>query len=744
MLGREDIASERNKTMNGRVMLAGLALAVAAAADAADLVGYVRTEMGTVNTGGREGCRVSTGNLFPMAARPWGFGGWTPQTRADGTSRWFYDYNDERICGIRYTRQPSPWIGDHASWNFLPVTGEPAAEAKDRASWYSHKTETFGPDRYGVYLADFDVTAEIAPALHGAVARITWPKSDRPGLVVNPFKDGAAALCADRRTIIGYSVRNANQRGWGAPVKGRFVLRLSRPATESRSLKDGALYVAFAPTEKGETVEMRIAVSLISDEQAAANLAETEGKGFAALADEARREWNGRLGRIRVASTDVDRLQTFYTCFYRTMLFPLAIWEKAPDGRIVHWSPSTGETRPGHYYGGTGYWDTFRALFPLMNFLAPEMNAKMMEGLENCWKECGWLPEWSSPGLSNCMIGNNSASVVADAWLAGVRGDFDINELWKAVVHGANNAHPTMQAVGRCGVEHYNAKGYVPRDVGIRESAARTLEYAYDDWCIAELGAAIGRPADEVALYRKRSANWRNVFDPARKIAVGRNADGSFNRDFNRYSWGGDFTEGCALHYTWSVFQDVPGLMEAMGGPKAFEGRLDEIFTLPPIAECSYYKGVIHEAREMQIMNFGQYAHGNQPIQHMIYLYDWCGAWRKTQHWAREVMDRLYRPTPDGYCGDEDNGQTSAWFVWSALGMYPVCPGSGEYALGAPLFDAIDVTLPSGKELAIRAAGAAARRPFASVSRDGAVLGRPFVRRADLANGAKLEFTCGE
>lgn len=720
-------------------LLIAVAQMSCAVCGATDFVRHVRTEMGTVNTGGREGCAVSTGNLYPMTARPWGFGGWTPQTRADGASRWFYDYIDPRIYGIRYTRQPSPWIGDHANWSFLPVTGEPAAEAKDRASWYSHKTEHFGPDRYGVYLADFDITAEVAPALHGAIARLTYPRAEKPGLVVNPSQSGGAELSSDGLTITGFSVRNANVRGAGAPVRGRFVIRLSRKAAGSSKLPDGSLYVAFAPTAKGETVELRIAVSLISDEQAAANLSETDGKDFEALAAEALDEWNERLGRIRIGSDDRAAKETFYTCFYRTMLFPLAVWERTSDGRIVHWSPATGRTEKGYYYAGTGFWDTFRALFPLLNFLAPEMNARMMEGLENCWKESGWLPEWSSPGLSNCMIGNNSASVVADAWLSGVRGNFDINELWKAVVHGANNAHPEMQAVGRCGVEYYNELGYVPRDVGIRESAARTLEYAYDDWCIARLAQALGK-TDEAAKYLKRSANWRNVFDPVRRIAVGRNRDGSFNADFNRYSWGGDFTEGCALHYTWSVFHDVPGLMEAMGGNAAFESRLDEIFALPPVAECSYYKGIIHEAREMQIMGMGQYAHGNQPIQHMIYLYDWCGAWAKAQRWAREAMDRLYRPTPDGYCGDEDNGQTSAWYVWSALGLYPVCPGSGEYALGAPRFDSIDVTLPSGKTLSVRAPGAEIRRTFTSASLGGTMLPRPFVCRSDILTGCGLVF----
>ena len=716
------------------MILANIMLAAAMA----NPLALVHTEMGTVNDPqGRNGCVISTGNLYPMTARPWGFGGWTPQSRGDATKRWYYDYVDQRIFGIRYTRQPSPWIGDHGAWTFLPVVGAVDGSAEKRYSWFSHKSETLSPAEYGVYLTDFDISVSLVPALHGAIAKVVYPKAEMPGLVVNPLKGGEVALAADGLNVVGTSRWNTNARGVGAPVQLRFVVKLPRKAT-AETLADGALHVRFAPTAKGETLELRIATSLISAEQAVVNLSETDGRDFASLREEAWREWNDRLGKVVVTSDDRVAQETFYTCFYRTMLFPLAVWEKTADGRIVHWSPSTGETKPGHYYGGTGFWDTFRALFPLANLLAPEMNAKMMEGLQNCWRESGWLPEWSSPGLTDCMIGNNSASVVADAWLSGVRGDFDIEELWKAVEHGANNAHPKMSAVGRCGVDYYNKLGYVPRDVKIRESAARTLEYAYDDWCIAELARALGKTEAE-KLYRRRSENWRNVFDPQRKIAVGRNQDGSFNKDFNQYSWGGDFTEGCALHYTWSVFHNVPGLVEAMGGAKAFEGRLDEIFTLPPVAECSYYGCVIHEAREMQIMNMGQYAHGNQPIQHMIYLYDWCGAWPKAQHWAREVMDRLYHPTPDGYCGDEDNGQTSAWYVWSALGMYPVCPASGEYALGAPRFDAIAVTLPNGKKLQIQAPGAERRTVFARATLNGRGVA-PFVKAADLRQGGCLTF----
>ena len=703
-----------------------------------DWVKYVLTEMGTVNQMGGGGCNISTGNLYPMTARPWGFGGWTPQTKPSGEESWFYDYTEPRIYGLRQTRQPSPWIGDHGAWNFLPVVGDVSDEAQNRFSWYSHKAETRGPDRYGVYLADFDTTVELAPALHGAAVRIVYPETQKPGLVVNPFNGGSVKLSDDRKSVMGVSERTLRSR---TRVRQHFILTFDCVVKEARQLKDGALAVTFPPMGRGDVVNVRIASSLISAEQARVNLAETDGKRFAEVAAEARAEWQAQLSKINVTSDDLEAKRVFYTCLYRTMLFPLAVWEKTADGKIVHWSPSSNEVRPGYYYAGTGFWDTFRALFPLLNFLSPEMNAKMMEGLENCWKESGWLPEWSSPGLVNCMIGNNSASVVADAWLSGVRGSFDIQALYQALLHGANHVHPQFQAVGRCGADFYNQLGYVPRDVGIRESAARTLEYAYDDWCIARLGAALGRPKEEVDLYLKRSQNWRNVFDPARRITVGRNKDGSFKKDFNPFDWGGDFTEGCAHHYTWSVFHDVPGLMTAMGGAAAFEKRLDEIFTMPPTAGVAYYGRVIHETREMQVMNMGQYAHGNQPIQHMLYLYDWCGAWAKAQRRTREVMDRLYRPAPDGYCGDEDNGQTSAWYVWSALGLYPVCPASGSYALGAPRFDRIDVTLPNGKKLSIRAPHAETGCVFNRVSLDDRELTAPFAQKTDLDKGGKFEWS---
>jgi predicted alpha-1,2-mannosidase len=368
----------------------------------------------------------------------------------------------------------------------------------------------------------------------------------------------------------------------------------------------------------------------------------------------------------------------------------------------MHYSPYNGKVLPGYMFTDTGFWDTFRCLFPLLNLVYPSMNVKMQEGLANAYKESGFLPEWASPGHRNCMIGNNSASIVADAYLKGLR-DYDIETLWEAVVHGANAVHPKVGSTGRKGFEYYNKLGYVPYNVNINESAARTLEYAYDDWTIYKLGQALGKPQKEIEVFAQRAMNYKNIFDPEHKLMRGKNQDGTFQLPFNPLKWGDAFTEGNSWHYTWSVFHDPEGLIDLMSGKQGFNQMLDSVFNISPLFDDSYYGGVIHEIREMQIMNMGNYAHGNQPIQHMIYLYDYSGEPWKVQYWVREVMDKLYTSAPDGYCGDEDNGQTSAWYVFSAMGFYPVCPGTNEYIIGSPLFKSVKLNLENGNQVVINA-----------------------------------------
>ena len=390
-------------------------------------------------------------------------------------------------------------------------------------------------------------------------------------------------------------------------------------------------------------------------------------------------------------------------------------------------------------FGGTGFWDTFRALYPLLNLVYPEINKEMQEGLVNDYLEGGFLPEWSSPGYADIMIGNNSASIVSDAYIKGLRG-YDIEKLYEALLHGANNEGP-MSAVGRYGVDYYNKLGYVPYDVKINENAARTLEYAYDDFAIYQLAKALKRPQEEIDLYAKRCQNYRNLFDPVTGMMRGKNADGQFQSPFNPFKWGDAFTEGNSWHYTWSVFHDVQGLIDLIGGKERFVSKLDSVFSLPPVYDDSYYGGMIHEIKEMQIANMGQYAHGNQPIQHMIYLYNYAGAPAKSQYWVREVLNRLYKPTPDGYCGDEDNGQTSAWYVFSALGFYPVCPATDEYVLGAPLFKKAVIHLSNGKQIVLNAPQNSGENKYvSSIKLNSNAYSKLYLNHSDLVKGAVLEF----
>lgn len=390
-----------------------------------------------------------------------------------------------------------------------------------------------------------------------------------------------------------------------------------------------------------------------------------------------------------------------------------------------------------------GFWDTFRAVFPFFNLMYQSLNAQIQEGLVNAYKESGFLPEWASPGHRDCMIGSNSATLIADAYLKGARG-YDINTLYEAVVKNSKTEGP-LSSVGRKGAEYYNTLGYIPYDVKINENTARTLEYAFADWTIYKLAKELKRPQAETDLFLKRSRNYRNVFDPETKLMRGKNKDGTFQKPFNPFKWGDAFTEGNSWHYTWSVLHDIQGLVDLMGGKEEFVRMLDSVFVVPPIFDDSYYGQVIHEIREMQIMNMGNYAHGNQPIQHMTYLYNYAGQPWKTQKWVREVMDRLYAPTPDGYCGDEDNGQTSAWYVFSAMGFYPVTPGADQYVLGAPLFKKVTLKLQNGKQVILNAPeNSADNKYIQSMTVNGAVYKKNWLSYSDLMNGATIDFQMGD
>lgn len=712
---------------------------------ALDPVEYVNPLMGTQSLH-----NLSNGNTYPAICRPWGMNFWTPQTGKMGDG-WTYTYTAEKIRGFKQTHQPSPWMNDYGQFSIMPVTGKLAFAEDERASWFSHKAEVSKPYYYSVYLADHDVTTEITTTERAAHFQITFPENEKSSIVIDAFDKGSyIKIIPSENKIIGYTTRNSG----GVPqnFKNYFVLEFDKKFLTNSTWIDKVLSdkleaegnhvgaVIGFKTKKGEKVNVRVASSFISQEQAELNLKNELGTAtFEETVLQSKAEWNKVLGKIAVEDTNTDQLKTFYSCLYRTVCFPQKQYEIDKDGKIVHYSPYNGKLLQGYMYAGTGFWDTFRALYPLLNLVYPSINKEMQEGLINDYKEGGFLPEWSSPGFRNVMVGNNSASVVSDAYMKGLRG-YDINTLYEALLHGANNEGP-MDAVGRKGVQYYNTLGYVPYDVKINENAARTLEYAYDDFTIWKLAKALNRPKKEISLFEKRMLNYKKLYNSEIGLMSGRNKDGSFPPNFNPFKWGDAFTEGNSWHYSWSVFHDIQGLIDLMGGEKNFTAKLDAVFTMPPVFDDSYYGAVIHEIREMQIMNMGQYAHGNQPIQHMIYLYNYAGEPWKTQYWSREVMNRLYKPTPDGYCGDEDNGQTSAWYIFSAMGFYPVCPGTEEYVLGAPLFKKTTLQLENGKQFIINAPNNSETNKYVNELKwDNVLHSKNYINHFDVLKGGELNF----
>jgi len=714
-----------------------------------DPVDYVNILMGTLSE-----FALSNGNTYPAIAVPWGMNFWTPQTRKIGDG-WQYAYTDYKLNGFKQTHQPSPWMNDYGQFSIFPMVDKMEFDQEKRASWFSHKAEVAKPYYYSVYLADYDMTTEITPTERAAIFRFTFPETDSAFVLVDAFDRGSAVeILPARNAIIGYTTRNSG----GVPenFKNYFVVVFDKPFEVTRTVSDGTIgegnkaeanhtgaFIGFS-TGRGEKVVAKVASSFISHEQAWQNLKEVEASDFETIKQAGRDAWNEVLGKIEVEGGNLDQKRTFYSTFYRSTLFPRKFHEITADGKVMHYSPYNGQVLPGYMYTDTGFWDTFRALFPFLNLVYPSMNVQMQEGLVNTYKESGFLPEWASPGHRGIMIGNNSASVVADAYLKGLRG-YDIETLYEGMLHGTENVHPRVSSTGRWGHEYYNTLGYVPYDVGINENAARTLEYAYADWTIYKLAKALDRPQEEIDRFAKRSQNYRNLYSPEHKLMRGRNKDGSFQSPFSPFKWGDAFTEGNSWHYTWSVFHDTQGLIDLMGGKKEFTRMLDSVFVMPPVFDDSYYGGVIHEIREMQIMNMGQYAHGNQPIQHMIYLYNYAAEPWKAQYWVREVMDKLYNPNPDGYCGDEDNGQTSAWYVFSALGFYPVCPGSDEYVIGSPLFEKMTIHLENGNKVEINAPGNShSTRYISDIRLNGETYTKNYFTHGDLMNGATIDFTMSD
>lgn len=697
---------------------------------------------------------LSNGNTYPAIATPWGMNFWTPMTSKMGDG-WTYNYDDNKIRGIKQTHQPSPWINDYAAFSLMPVTGALKFKEDERASWFSHKAETVKPYHYKVYLADYDVNVQLAPTERAAHFEFTFPEKDSSYVVLDAFNKGSMVkIIPEERKIIGYC---RNNRG-GVPENfhNYFVVQFDKDFevthtwTDNWQLQKNTLssegdhvgsIIGFK-TKKGEKVTAKVASSFISLEQAQLNLDREIGNNtFETTKDKAKSLWNTEFNRIKVTDNNTDNIKTFYSCLYRLLLFPRKFYEIDKNNNVVHYSPYNGEVLPGYMFTDNGFWDTFRAVYPFFNMMYPELNAQIMEGLANTYKESGWLPEWASPGHRDCMVGSNSAPIIVDAFLKGNVNEKDVQTLFDAVLKNANiEADRPASSVGREGLTYYNKLGYVPYNVGINENAARTLEYAYADFTIAKMAEKLGK-TDLANRFYDQSLNYKNLFDPSTNLMRGKNEDGTFQSPFNPLKWGDAFTEGNSLHYTWSVFHDVQGLIDLMQGEDQFVKQLDQVFDMPPDFDDSYYGGTIHEIREMQIVNMGNYAHGNQPIQHMIYLYNYANASYKAQEKVRDVLTKLYSATPDGYCGDEDNGQTSAWYVFSAMGFYPVTPGVDQYVIGSPLFDQVELHLENGNTFKISSKNNSKDHFYIdAMELNGKDYQNTFINYDDIQNGGEIIF----
>lgn len=693
---------------------------------------------------------LSYGNTYPTTAMPYGMHTWSAQTGANGEG-WKYQYFIDRIRGFQQAHQCSPWVSDYAVYSLMPETGELVLDQEKRAAKFSHKDETAHPHYYKVTFEN-GITTEMAPTDRGVHLRFSYPRQGGEAYLVLDGYNGASGVSIDpeKREITGW-VNNHRFVNKPETFRSWFVIRFDRPFEEYGTWEnvegerfpglregEGKGYGAYVRFRRGAVVQARAASSYIGLDQARITLDRELGadKNLDATRTRGAATWNALLGRVAVEGGTEEEMRTFYSCLFRANLFSRKFYERDADGEPYYYSPYDGQIHRGYMYTDNGFWDTFRSQFPLTNLLHPAMQGRYMNALLAAQEQCGWLPSWSAPGETGGMIGNHAISLLTDAWVKGIR-TFDPDRALRAYAKESMNKGPWGGANGRAGWKEYWQLGYVsyPESMG---STAQTLEYAYDDFCAWQLARMTSNTFYE-GIFARTMYNYRNVFDPASGFMRGRRIDGEWETPFDPYAWGGPYCEGNAWHYNWSVFHDVQGLIDLYGSDSLFTAKIDSVFTVPNVVRPGTYGGVIHEMKEMELAGMGQYAHGNQPIQHLIYLYSYAGQPWKTQSRVREIMSRLYNPTERGFPGDEDQGGMSSWYVLSALGIYSVCPGTDQYVLGSPVFGKASIALENGRRFTIEARGNSPQNVYIrSAALNGRPLDRNYITYAEIMQGGTL------
>lgn len=710
-----------------------------------DLVQYVNTLQGTNST-----YELSWGNTYPTTAVPYPMNSWSPQTGKNGDG-WKYQYSATTIRGFQPTHQCSPWVGDYGVFSLMPVSKLVVDESK-RATPFSHDKEIAKPHYYKVTLEN-GITTEFSPTTRSAHFRFSFPAKGDAFLVLDGYtKTSQVQIDVANHRITGY-VHN----GAFSPKthKNYFIIQFDKPFVSygtwenrkntiqknnlSREGEGIGAYVQFA---KGSKVQAKVSTSYISPEQAEVTMTRELGKhsSVEVTKQAAADVWNQLLNRVLVEGGTEEDMKTFYSCMFRANLFSHKFYEEKEDGSPYYYSPYDEKIHDGYMFTDNGFWDTFRSQFPLTNILHPTMQGQYMQALLDAQEQCGWLPSWSFPSETGGMVGNHSISLLTDAWVKGIR-TFDPEKALKAYAHEAMNKGPWGGANGRVRWKDYYQLGYIPYPESMG-STAQTLEYCYDDFCAYQLAKMTGNKFYE-EVFARQIYNYKNVYDPSVGFMRGRKLDGSWE-DFDAFEWGGPYCEGNAWHYNWSVFHDVQGLIDLTGGDERFVAKIDSVFALPGIVKYGTYGTKIHEMLEMELAKMGQYAQGNQPIQHMIYLYSYAGQPWKTQYWIRQVMDRLYNSSENGYPGDEDQGGMSSWYVLSALGIYSVCPGTDEYVLGSPKFRKATITMEDGKKFVIEAKGNSKDNVYIqNATLNGKRHTRNYIHYSDIVNGGVLELQMG-
>ena len=710
-----------------------------------DLVQYVNTLQGTNST-----YELSWGNTYPTTAVPYPMNSWSPQTGKNGDG-WKYQYSATTIRGFQPTHQCSPWVGDYGVFSLMPVSELVVDESK-RATPFSHDKEIAKPHYYKVTLEN-GITTEFSPTTRSAHFRFSFPAKGDAFLVLDGYtKTSQVQIDVANHRITGY-VHN----GAFSPKthKNYFIIQFDKPFVSygtwenrkntiqknnlSREGEGIGAYVQFA---KGSKVQAKVSTSYISPEQAEVTMTRELGKhsSVEVTKQAAADVWNQLLNRVLVDGGSEEDMKTFYSCMFRANLFSHKFYEEKEDGSPYYYSPYDEKIHDGYMFTDNGFWDTFRSQFPLTNILHPTMQGQYMQALLDAQEQCGWLPSWSFPSETGGMVGNHSISLLTDAWVKGIR-TFDPEKALKAYAHEAMNKGPWGGANGRVRWKDYYQLGYIPYPESMG-STAQTLEYCYDDFCAYQLAKMTGNKFYE-EVFARQIYNYKNVYDPSVGFMRGRKLDGSW-ADFDAFEWGGPYCEGNAWHYNWSVFHDVQGLIDLTGGDERFVAKIDSVFALPGIVKYGTYGTKIHEMLEMELAKMGQYAQGNQPIQHMIYLYSYAGQPWKTQYWVRQVMDRLYNSSENGYPGDEDQGGMSSWYVLSALGIYSVCPGTDEYVLGSPKFRKATITMEDGKKFVIEAKGNSKDNVYIqNATLNGKRHTRNYIHYSDIVNGGVLELQMG-